>query len=113
MKRKFEAKCHCGGRITGDTVKWRHDRKPAKRHTAQAVGTITEIDDVKIFQAARLAQKASLFELPQKGKPSAATEANYQAIQEEIWRREAADGGSPYAANQDLLQRVIAAQKSA
>ena len=40
---KFEAQCICGGRITGNTTKWRHDVAPAIKHTAQAWGTLRQI----------------------------------------------------------------------
>lgn len=40
---RFAATCHCGGRITGDTHTWRHDKAPAKRHTASPVGSLTQI----------------------------------------------------------------------
>lgn len=40
---RFEAKCTCKGRITGDTIKWRHDVAPADKHQAQPVGTLRQI----------------------------------------------------------------------
>ena len=40
---KFEGTCGtCKTRITGNWT-WRHDRKPADKHQARPVGTISQI----------------------------------------------------------------------
>jgi hypothetical protein len=42
-KMRFEATCTCGARITGDTLRWRHDKAPATKHRGHAIGTIKQI----------------------------------------------------------------------
>jgi hypothetical protein len=40
---RFEATCTCKARITGNTIKWRHDVRPATPHQAHPVGTLRQI----------------------------------------------------------------------
>lgn len=40
---RFEATCTCGTRVTGNGLKWRHDKRATDKHRAHPTGTLRQI----------------------------------------------------------------------